>query len=104
MKFAIMASGSKGNSFVLSDRGVNILIDGGSSQRYIRNSLDALDIAVEDLNSVLITHAHTGHVHAINLVKDRPIYSACEIENIDTIHFEQNEEFLLNICQSYPLD
>ncbi len=103
MKCAIIASGSKGNCFVLSDRGVNILIDCGTSQRYIKSSLNTLGIQVEELTSVLITHAHSDHIQAINLVKDIPVYSAFDIEGIDSYYIEHEEEFFIQHLSIVPL-
>ncbi len=103
MKCAIIASGSKGNSFVLSDKGVNILIDCGTSQRYIKSSLSTLGIEVEDLDSVLITHGHSDHIQAINLVKDIPIYSAFELNGIDSELIIHEEEFYIGHLSVIPL-
>ncbi len=103
MKCAIMASGSKGNSFVLSDKGVNILIDCGTSQRYIKTSLNSLGIEVDDLDSVLITHGHSDHIQAINLVKDLPVYSAFELNGIDSELIIHEEEFYIGHLSVIPL-
>ena len=56
MNFALLASGSKGNSFLIEDEGTKVLIDCGSTKKYLMNALHAFDTNVEDLDALLITH------------------------------------------------
>ncbi len=79
MKFALLASGSSGNCFLLSDRNINIIIDCGTTQKYIKESLTSLDIALSDIDAVMITHAHIDHVRAINMFRGHAIYAPIEL-------------------------
>ena len=51
MNFALLASGSKGNSFLIEDEGTKVLIDCGSTKKYLMNALHACDTKVEDLDA-----------------------------------------------------
>ena len=63
-----IASGSSGNSAVVSDGRTHILVDAGVSCRRIFQGLKELDIAPEDLSGVLITHEHNDHVRGLELL------------------------------------
>ena len=88
MKFYLLASGSKGNSFLLQDEHLNILVDCGSTKKYLSASLESIGFDKKDLDAVFITHTHTDHISQIKMFKDYPIYSPVEIDKIDTIRVE----------------
>ena len=72
MNFHLLASGSKGNAFVLEKDGSMILIDCGTTKKYMIESLTALNLNPEMFDSVLITHNHSDHVRQINMFKNHP--------------------------------
>ena len=51
-----LASGSGGNSLLLSAGGVHLLVDAGISARRIKQSLAQLGLTPDDLSAILITH------------------------------------------------
>lgn len=74
-----LASGSSGNALVLSWDGGRILVDAGISCRRIRSALLPLDISLQDLNAVLITHTHSDHISGLQtLLKNTacPVFSS----------------------------
>lgn len=79
MKFALLCSGSKGNSFVLADETVHILVDCGGTGSNLLHSLEKLELEVRDLDAVLLTHTHTDHISQLKLVKDRPLYASTDL-------------------------
>lgn len=79
MKFALLCSGSKGNSFLLTDETVHILVDCGGTRTYLQKAFAQLEIGVEDLDAVLLTHTHTDHIGQLKLVKDRPLYAPTDL-------------------------
>ncbi|SCA58523.1 Putative metallo-hydrolase YycJ [Chlamydiales bacterium SCGC AB-751-O23] len=66
--FCPLASGSRGNSYLLSTPHCKVLIDAGISGRAIKARLEELDVKVEDLDAILITHEHTDHVQALKVL------------------------------------
>lgn len=75
MKYALLASGSKGNSFYLESQGVKILIDCGTTQRYLKDNLSNLSVELKDLDALLITHDHSDHTKQIRMFEGHKIYS-----------------------------
>ncbi|MFI3227641.1 MAG: MBL fold metallo-hydrolase [Clostridia bacterium] len=76
-KYYSIASGSKGNCGLLMTEKLNILIDMGVSLKYLKESLVKVDLTVEDLDFVLITHEHIDHMKGIPMLckkTDVPVY------------------------------
>ena len=61
-----LASGSSGNSILLSDCGRHILIDMGISLKKTTSALAQLGLFVSDLSAILITHSHSDHISGLN--------------------------------------
>jgi phosphoribosyl 1,2-cyclic phosphodiesterase len=89
MKFCTFASGSSGNSMLVSQGHTHILIDAGISMRRITLSLRSLNLAPCDLAAILITHEHSDHISGLfNFAKNyavpvyAPLRAASHISNI----------------------
>ena len=65
MRIVTFASGSTGNCCLVSDGGVNVLIDAGISARRIVQGLGVLGLAPQDVCGVLITHEHSDHISGL---------------------------------------
>ncbi|HEU5341559.1 MBL fold metallo-hydrolase [Edaphobacter sp.] len=71
MRMTVLASGSKGNSTVISSARTRILVDAGLSCREI---LKRMALAGEDastLDAILITHEHIDHVSGLGVLARR---------------------------------
>lgn len=63
-----LASGSKGNCVLVSNGNTNILIDAGISTLRIKKSLALIDLKIEDVDGVLITHEHSDHIKGLEVL------------------------------------
>lgn len=61
MRFASLASGSKGNCLVAEAGGSRVLLDCGLSPREVERRLARLGLAPADLTGILVTHEHDDH-------------------------------------------
>lgn len=73
MEFYTLASGSSGNCSLVCAGDTLLLIDAGISCRRITQSLAVLDLTLDDLDGILITHEHIDHVRGlVTLAKKCP--------------------------------
>lgn len=66
--FCPLASGSKGNCIYLGTATTKILIDAGISAKAIRERLGAIGVELEQIDAVLITHEHSDHIKALDVL------------------------------------
>lgn len=65
MKIQVLASSSKGNSTYINIDDKNILIDVGLGYTDIVEKLEKINIKPNDIDTILITHAHTDHIKSL---------------------------------------
>jgi phosphoribosyl 1,2-cyclic phosphodiesterase len=63
VKFCMLASSSAGNCAVLWHKHGAVLIDAGLGAAITRRRIHALDITLENVAGVLLTHVHGDHLH-----------------------------------------
>lgn len=76
--FCPLASGSKGNCIYVGSKTTKILIDAGISAKSIRERLEAIGVALEDIDAILVTHEHIDHIRALAVLGCRmgiPIFA-----------------------------
>lgn len=103
MKFALLTSGSKGNSFLLQDRDLLLMIDCGSTRKHLMKSLEQLKISKDNLDALVITHDHTDHISQIKYFKDKKIYSPVGLKDIESYLVEADVSFSLKHMTVFPV-
>jgi phosphoribosyl 1,2-cyclic phosphodiesterase len=77
VRFTVLASGSKGNSTVVSGGRTRILVDCGLSCRELFRRMKLADEEPESLNAVILTHEHSDHVNGLAVTARKlgiPVY------------------------------
>lgn len=77
IKYSILASGSTGNAIYVGSQEKNILVDAGVSGRRMSELLAEIDVAIEELDAIFVTHEHDDHVRGVGVLARRyniPIY------------------------------
>lgn len=77
VRMTVLASGSRGNSTVVSSSGTSILLDAGLSCRETLRRMHAAGEDPRSLKAILITHEHQDHVHGLPVLARRlkiPVY------------------------------
>ncbi len=71
MRFASLASGSRGNSLVVESGGTRLMLDCGLALRETERRLARLDLAPDDIDAILVTHEHSDHADGALAFADR---------------------------------
>jgi phosphoribosyl 1,2-cyclic phosphodiesterase len=65
MRFASLASGSRGNCLVVEAGDTRVLIDCGLAPRETERRLARVGLAPRDLTGILVTHEHSDHIGGV---------------------------------------
>lgn len=61
MRFAALASGSRGNALIVESGGTRVMLDCGLAPRETERRLVRLALAPADIDAILVTHEHSDH-------------------------------------------
>ncbi|MBN2479948.1 MAG: MBL fold metallo-hydrolase [Parachlamydiales bacterium] len=71
VSFCPLSSGSKGNSIFLGTKNSKVLIDCGISFLSLEKKLNEIDVNINDIDAVLITHEHFDHISGLKLLVEK---------------------------------
>lgn len=91
-RFCSLYSGSSGNSLFVETNKTKILVDCGESAKKIINALSEIDINIEEINAILVTHEHIDHVKSLGTLSKKyniPIYT--NLETLEAMPEQKNK-------------
>jgi phosphoribosyl 1,2-cyclic phosphodiesterase len=99
MELSIIASGSNGNCYLVQAAGTSVLFDAGKSFRETTGRLTALGKKIEEVDGIVLSHAHGDHYRGIGPIARRlripvyvrdDVYAACRrrLGPVDVRHFD----------------
>ena len=97
MKVSVLSSGSKGNCTYVETNNHKILIDIGTSSLYVEKSLKSIGVEPNEIDIILITHAHVDHVNGLKVFSKKynpQVYISDKILKESNLNIEKisNEE------------
>ncbi len=115
-KFCSLYSGSSGNSLFIETPNTKILIDAGESAKKIELALNSINVDVNDIDAILVTHEHTDHIKGLATLSKKfslPVYANREtwdampevLEKVDDSSqnlFKVNENFDIGELKIHP--
>ena len=118
LKFCSLYSGSSGNSSLVQSKNTNILVDAGVSGKKIVDALASINVGIESISAILITHEHIDHTQSIATLSKKyniPVYAnkktwnamqdkKSKILNDNICYFNNNKAFTLNDITILPFD
>ncbi len=78
MRFQSFASGSSGNCCYIGTERSHVLVDAGISRKRTAQALKDLDLSLQDLSGLLITHEHSDHISGLPMIMkttQMPVYA-----------------------------
>ena len=111
-----LASGSKGNCIYIGTKNTKILIDAGGSGSKIENALNDINLSLNDIDAVFVTHEHSDHINAVGVISRKynlPVYATegtwdnmpekvGKISNYNKKIVYKEEDILLNDVLIHP--
>lgn len=118
LKFCSLYSGSSGNSSLVQSNNINILIDAGVSGKKIIDALASINVGIENISAILITHEHSDHTQSIATLSKKyniPVYAnkktweamldkKSKILSENICYFNNNKSFELDDLTIFPFD
>lgn len=114
IKFCNLYSGSSGNSTYISYNNTHILIDAGVSCQKIIKGLAEIDITLDAIDAILITHEHSDHTKGLTTICKKfntPVYatqktwsqmSSLKLPDYNHVIFNTNEDFTIGDLKIHP--
>lgn len=90
MRFTLLASGSKGNCCVIQHEDATIVIDCGSTQRYLEKQFKEIEVDYQKVDALLITHMHKDHTSQLKM-----------FDHVDTYCSVVADTDCLNVVEAY---
>ena len=103
MEYAMLASGSKGNCFLLRDGTSLIMIDCGTTRKYLKECFEKLGVKREALDALLITHDHSDHVSQLRHFRDLAVYSPVELPDTEVFMVRPLKPFVIETLKITPI-
>ena len=97
-KFCSLYSGSTGNSLFIESSNTKILVDAGESCKKIVQSLSNIDISIDSIDGIIVTHEHIDHVKGLGTISKKfniPVYA--NIETWDAMPLQKDKIDITNI-------
>lgn len=97
----VLASGSKGNSTLITTKNAKILIDVGLTTKELQKRLE--DTNLTDIDAIIITHAHIDHIKGLAVIEkkyDIKVYTKENLDNPQTIKDIEISHF--NVSHDVP--
>lgn len=77
-----LGSGSKGNCIYVASKTTKILIDAGLTAKATIERLEAINVDINDIDAIVVSHEHSDHIHGIKALVKK--YSIPVLANTET--------------------
>jgi len=116
LNFCSLYSGSSGNCLYVETNNTKILVDAGVSLKKIETGLKNMDVSIEDIDAVIVTHEHIDHIQSLGNISKKyniPVFATSKtfdampkqtdkISNINKKKININENFIIGDIEILP--
>jgi phosphoribosyl 1,2-cyclic phosphodiesterase len=103
LNFCSLSSGSSGNCYYLGNEFHGILIDAGISASSIRKFLKSIDISMQTIMGVLVTHNHIDHIRGLEVLARKDNLPAFTTDKIWRSILAQKKRISQDCIREIPL-
>lgn len=103
VNFCSLSSGSSGNCYYLGNEFHGILIDAGISATAIRKFLKSMDISMQAIMGVLITHNHIDHIRGLEVLTRKNSLPAFTTQKVWNSILVQEKRITSDCIRQIPL-
>lgn len=101
LNFCSLSSGSSGNCYYVGNDFHGILIDAGISAASIRKFLKDIDVSMQTIMGVMISHNHTDHIKGLEVLTRKnhlPVFTTQKVwESILPVHYKISRDCIREI-------
>lgn len=104
MRFASLGSGSAGNALIVEAGSTRLLLDCGFGIREAVHRLSRLDVPVESLSGILVTHEHDDHAGGVFKLANRyriPVWLTHGTFSMSERYFPAQADFKVHLIDSH---
>lgn len=114
INFCNLYSGSSGNCTYVASDNTKILVDAGVSCNKIVKALNEIDVSLDEIDAIIITHEHTDHTKGLTTISKKyhvPIFAnagtwsvldCLDIDNTYKFEFDTGKEFEIGDFKILP--
>ena len=105
VRYAVLGSGSCGNSYIFQNENGSILVDAGYSCREIIRRMEACGFTSDCLNGIFITHTHSDHFRGVEVLARKlsvPVYLHGKLDRQSL--FTNPPEKIISISGTDPVE
>lgn len=96
--FCSLYSGSSGNSLFVQTDNTKILVDAGESAKKIETALNSIDVNINDIDAVIVTHEHSDHIKGLSTISKNLIYQSMQIKKHGMQCLKLQKKQKIKIC------
>ena len=107
MRYAVIGSGSCGNSYIFKTARSCFVVDNGYTFSEFRRRAEVFGFDIRDIKYIFLTHVHTDHIKGVDMLSRKLGIPVITAENLDLSRcvgkgfFQQRE---VKPCTTYLLD
>ena len=109
LNFCSLYSGSSGNCLYVETDNTKILVDAGVSLKKIESTLINMDVSIEDVDAVIVTHEHIDHIQSVGNISKKyniPVFATSKTFDAmpkQTDKISDNNKKTININENFSI-
>lgn len=105
MRACVLASGSEGNVTYVEAGKHKVLLDAGTTVKYINEKLGEINLSLSDIEYIFITHVHDDHIKALKgIIKKYNPYICVSPKMFAELDFIKDYENIILYNDSFNID